>query len=100
MVTADDVPPNITILLDNGVEMKQIITHPAYDSSLDYTPNVATPIDVVPNGAGGNGFFNENGYGIYETGNKYYLVPVGDDLQLNTSIQLEGLVALEPKTST
>jgi hypothetical protein len=100
MVTADDVPPNITILLDNGVEMKQIITHPAYDSSLDYTPNVATPIDVVPNGAGGNGFFNENGYGIYETGNKYYLVPVGDDLQLNTSVQLEGLVALEPKTST
>jgi hypothetical protein len=100
MVTADDIPPNITILLDNSVEMKQIITHPAYDSSVDYTPSVATQTDVVPNGASGNGFFNENGYGIYETGNKYYLVPVGTDLQLNTSVQLEGLAAAVPKTST
>ena len=100
MVTADDVPPNITILLDNGVEMKQIITHPAYDSSIDYTPNVATPIDIVPNGASGNGFFNENGYGIYETANKYYLTPVGADMQLNTAVRLEGLAAAVPKTST
>jgi type IV pilus assembly protein PilY1 len=100
MVTADDIPPNITILLDNGAEMKQIITHPAYDSSVDYTPNVVPQIDVVPNGATGNGFFNESGYGIFETGNKYYLVPVGADLQLNTAVQLEGLAAAVPKTST
>ncbi|MCK5204173.1 MAG: hypothetical protein KAR15_09885, partial [Desulfobacterales bacterium] len=100
MVTADDIPPNITILLDNGVEMKQVIPHPAYDSSVDYTPSVATPIDIVPNGASGNGFFNENGYGIYETANKYYLTPVGADMQLNTAVRLEGLVAAVPKTST
>jgi type IV pilus assembly protein PilY1 len=100
MVTADDIPPNITILLDNGAEMKQVIAHPAYDSSVDYTPNVVPQIDVVSDGATGNGFFNENGYGIYETGNKYFLVPVGSDLQLNTVVQLEGLPAAIPKTST
>ncbi|UCE55632.1 MAG: hypothetical protein JSV31_09350 [Desulfobacterales bacterium] len=98
-VTADDVEPNIIILLDNGAEMSHAVGHPAYDNGVDYTPNVVTQVDVVPNGVGGNGFFNENGYGIYKTANKYYLVPVKDDLTLNTSIQLEGLEAVKPKSS-
>lgn len=78
--TADDVPPNIVILLDNGAEMEQIIWHPDYDGS-DYTPSVGAESDVVENGtATGNGFFNDNGYSIIESGNKYYLVDVPDDL--------------------
>ena len=80
MVTADDVPPNIVILLDNGAEMEQIIHHPNYDSSIDYTPIVGTPTDIVENGGAGNGFFNENGYSIIITGNKYYLVDIPDNL--------------------
>jgi hypothetical protein len=39
-VTADDVPPNIVILIDNGAEMKHPVTHGDYDSSVDYTPNI------------------------------------------------------------
>ena len=80
MVTADDVPPNIVILLDNGAEMEQIIHHPNYDSSIDYTPSVVTPTDVVENGGVGNGFFNENGYSIIITGNKHYFVNIPDNL--------------------
>jgi Tfp pilus tip-associated adhesin PilY1 len=99
-VTADDMPPNIVILIDNGAEMKHPVTHGDYDSSVDYTPNVATAVDVVPNGASGNGFFNENGYGIYITGPGYFLVPVKDDLTLNTDIRLEGLPAADKKTSS
>ena len=83
MVTADDVPPNITILLDNGAAMEQIIWHSGYDNSVDYTPVVAPEVDVVENGAAtGNGFFKDNGYSIIESGNKYYLVDVPDDLQV------------------
>ena len=88
-VTADDMPPNIVILIDNGAEMKHPVTHGDYETSVDYTPNVATEVDVVPNGASGNGFFNENGYGIYTQGGSYYLVPVGNDLILNTAVRLE-----------
>jgi hypothetical protein len=81
MVTADDVPPNIVILLDNGAEMEQIIHHSDYDSSLDYTPSVAPEADVVSSAAGaGNGFFHDNGYSIIITGNKYYLVDIPDSL--------------------
>ena len=99
-VTADDLPPNIVILIDNGAEMKQAAPHGDYDSSVDYTPSVGTKVDVVPNGASGNGFFNKNGYSIFITGGKYYLVPVGDDLELNSVIQLEGLPSADKKTST
>jgi hypothetical protein len=99
-VTADDMPPNIVILIDNGAVMKHPVTHGDYDSSVDYTPNVATEVDVVPNGASGNGFFNENGYGIYITGPGYYLVPVQADMTLNTNIRLEGLPAADKKTSS
>ena len=77
MVTADDIPPNITILLDNGAAMEEIIWHPAYDNSIDETPVVVPQTDVVENGiATGNGFFNDNGYSIYITGGKYYLVDI------------------------
>jgi Tfp pilus tip-associated adhesin PilY1 len=99
-VTADDMPPNIVILIDNGAVMKHPVTHGDYDSSIDYTPNVATRVDVVPNGASGNGFFNKNGYGIFVSGVQYYLVPVNDDLTLNTNIRLEGLPSADKKTSS
>jgi hypothetical protein len=88
-VTADDVPPNIVILIDNGAEMKHPVTHGDYNSSVDYTPNVDPEVDVVSNGGLGNGFFNDNGYGIYSHGGSYYLVPVGNNLTLNTAIELE-----------
>jgi hypothetical protein len=90
-VTADDIPPNIVLLLDNGAEMEQIVWHSTYDNSTDYTPSVTPESDVVPNGPSGNGFFNDNGYSIYITGGSYYLVPIGDDLEPNTvvSVRLE-----------
>ncbi len=99
-VTADDLPPNIVILIDNGAEMKQAAPHGDYDSSVDYTPSVGTKVDVVPNGASGNGFFNKNGYGIFISGGRYYLVPVGDNLELNSDVRLEGLPSVDKKTST
>ncbi len=88
-VTADDLPPNIVILIDNGVEMKHPVTHGDYDNSVDYTPAVGTESDVVVNGLSGNGFFNANGYGIFSQGGSYYLVPVDGDLELDSSIKLE-----------
>ncbi|MEJ2729951.1 MAG: PilC/PilY family type IV pilus protein [Deltaproteobacteria bacterium] len=99
-VTADDLPPNIVILIDNGTEMKQTVPHGDYDSSVDYTPTVGTEVDVVPNGASGNGFYNKNGYGIFVSGGRYYLVPVEDNLMLNTAVRLEGLPSADKKTST
>jgi type IV pilus assembly protein PilY1 len=88
-VTADDLPPNIVFLLDNGAEMKHPPTHPDYDSSIDYTPVVDTAVDVVANAGFGNGFFNDNGYGIFQHGGDYHLVLVDDDLSLDTGIKLE-----------
>ena len=46
-LTADDVPPNVVILLDNGAAMEQIIWHPDYDNSADYTPTVSNQKDFV-----------------------------------------------------
>ena len=99
-VTADDLPPNIVILIDNGAEMKHPVTHGDYDHSVDYTPNVDPENDVVTGGGSGNGFFNDNGYSIFITGGKYYLVPIEDDLELNTLVRLEGLPSVDKKTST
>ena len=100
-VTADDLPPNIVFLLDNGTEMKHPVTHTDYDSSIDYTPAVDTDEkEVVVYGADGNGFFNQNGYGIYITAGRYYLVPVDDNLVLTTDHRLEGLPSADKKTST
>jgi Tfp pilus tip-associated adhesin PilY1 len=78
-VTADDVPPNIVILIDNGAEDR---------------------VDVVPYGNDGNGFYNDNGYAIYTLGAAYYLVPVNDQLELNTETKLEGLPSADKKTSS
>jgi hypothetical protein len=36
--TADDIPPLIVLLLDNGAEMEQIVWHDSYNNSVDYTP--------------------------------------------------------------
>ncbi len=82
-VTADDVSPNIVILLDNGAEMEQIVWHSSYDNSTDYTPNTAENKDIVDYGVTGNGFFNDNGYGIVSHGSSYYLVKVLDTLELD-----------------
>jgi Tfp pilus tip-associated adhesin PilY1 len=87
-VTADDLPPKIAILIDNGAVMKHPITHGDYDSSVNYTPNEATPVDVVADPDNGNGFFNNNGYGIFKHGQTNHLVPVADDLQLDTGTKL------------
>jgi type IV pilus assembly protein PilY1 len=98
-VTADDVPPNIVILLDNGAEMQQVQWHPAYDNSVDYTPipsglavngldddgdgaiDEADEDDVVKTGGGGSGFFNSNDYGMAEHGGEYYLVAIKNNLE-------------------
>ena len=88
-VTADDLPPNIVFLLDNGAEMKHPVTPGGYDSAIDYTPPVGSEADVVINGVSGNGFFNANGYGINNHGGWNYLVPVGVDLELQTDIELK-----------
>jgi hypothetical protein len=73
MVTADNVEPNIVVLLDNGAEMQHAVWHTAYDDSADYTPNVSPKTDVVPNGASGNGFFNDAGYGIDSQGESWII---------------------------
>lgn len=101
-VTADEVPPNIVILLDNGAEMRQIIWHPNYDNSQNFTP-VATgraqngtdddgdgevdeddEDDVITTNGSGSGFFNANGYGFDEQGGEYYLVAILDSLEADS----------------
>ena len=79
-VTADDVPPNIVILLDNGAEMQQVQWHADYDNSVDYTPTPAEN-DVIKTGGNGSGFLNPNGYSMVEHGGYYYMVEINDDLQ-------------------
>jgi len=98
-VTADEVPPNIVILLDNGAEMQQVAWHSGYTNSTDYSPSPAglavngvdddgdgvvddaEEDDVVKNMGSGHGFFNTNDYGLAEHGGIYYLVAIRDDLQ-------------------
>lgn len=74
--TADDIPPLIVLLLDNGAEMEQIVWHSGYDNSVDYTPNPATVTSV---------FTNSNGYAIKKSGITYYLYPIQSDLTLDTA---------------
>ena len=83
--TADDVPPNIVILLDNGAEMEYAVWHASYNNKTDYTPSVIPQTDVVANAGVGNGFFDNNGYGIVTHGGNYYLVPIAADLELGSS---------------
>ena len=78
-VTADDVPPNIVILLDNGAEMQQVQWHPDYDNSIDYTP-IPAENDVIQTGGTGSCFLNANGYGMVEHGGEYYMVEIQSNL--------------------
>ncbi|MBE9543250.1 MAG: hypothetical protein IMF02_02060, partial [Proteobacteria bacterium] len=98
-VTADEVPPNIVLLLDNGAEMQQVQWHSGYTSTDTYTPvpgglalngmdddgdgdtDEADEDDVVQNGGSGSGFFNPNGYGMVDHGGLYYLVAIKDNLE-------------------
>ncbi len=85
-VSADDVPPNIVLLLDNGAETKQIVWHANYDNSIDYTPAFAT--DGLDNDGdkdidekdGSEGFTNDLGYSIDSQGGDYHLVNILADL--------------------
>jgi len=88
-VTADDVPPNIVILLDNGAGMQQVqwlstyangVVVSGYDNNVDYMPTIAEN-DVVKTGGSGSGFLNPNGYSMVEHGGEYYLVEIKADLQ-------------------
>jgi type IV pilus assembly protein PilY1 len=81
MTTANDIPPNIVILLDNGASMEEVVWHSGYDNSVDYTPNPATKTDIVQNSTG-NGFYRPKGYSIKVSGNKYYLVEIPDNLKV------------------
>jgi len=69
--TADDIPPLIVLLLDNGAEMEYIVWHSGYDNSIVYP-------------AAGSVFTNANGYGFDSHGGKYYIVPILSDLTLGT----------------
>jgi Tfp pilus tip-associated adhesin PilY1 len=88
-VTADDLPPNIVVLLDNGSEMQHPVPHGDYDSGVDYTPKVDTADDAVSNNGSGNGFFNDYGYGIKNDGGWNYLVPVESNLELSIEIEFK-----------
>jgi len=80
-VTADDLPPNIILLLDSGAEMEHVVWRKGFDNSIDYTPGGG--IDVVTQLPGADGFYNDRGYGIIISGNKYYLVNIPADLNIS-----------------
>ncbi len=82
MTTANDIPPNIVILLDNGAAMEEIIWHQGYYNSISYQPSLAT-LDVVRDQRAVNGSFGfllEKGYSITISGGKYSLVDIPEDL--------------------
>jgi type IV pilus assembly protein PilY1 len=90
-VTTNNVKPNVVLYLDNGAEMEQVTWHSGFDNKIDYTPDGT--VDVVKSGvATGTGFYNANGYGVYLTGGKYYLVPIGADFLFDTTMKLKGNV--------
>ena len=80
MTTANDIPPNIVILLDNGASMEEIVWHSGYDNSIDYTPPGS--IDIVQNNTTGTGFYSANGYSIVKSGNSYNLVQIPANLNV------------------
>jgi type IV pilus assembly protein PilY1 len=108
-VTADEVPPNIVIFLDNGAEMQQVVWHSDYDNGTDYTPTAtglatngldddgdgqtdeADEDDVIATGGSGSGFFIANGYTVDQQGGEYYLVEILDNLE--AGIYSDGLQA-------
>jgi hypothetical protein len=79
MTTANDIPPNIVILLDNGAAMEEIVWHSRYNNNHDFTPNPGIRTDIVQNSTG-NGFFRDKGYSVIFQGNNYYLVEIPDNL--------------------
>ena len=85
MTTANDIPPNIVILLDNGASMEEIVWRSGYNNSVDYTPSQTNKLDIVQNNTG-NGFYIDKGYSIKKSGNKYYLVEIPTSLVVADSI--------------
>ena len=82
-ITADDLPPNIVLLLDSGAEMEQVVWRAGFDNSIDYTPAGAS-IEVVGASSGtGDGFLNDKGYGIVKHGSTYRLVAIPDNLEID-----------------
>ncbi len=96
-VSADDVPPNIVLLLDNGAEVEHVAWHGNYDNNIVFTPDVNT--DGVDNdndgsldeadgseeiqwrdGSTTSGFTNMQGYSLISKGPNYYLVKILNDL--------------------
>jgi len=85
-VTADEVPPNIVLLLDNGAEMEHIIWHGSYDNNIDYTPAAGNAITwgSGPTATTTTGFTNPYGYTVAKgIANKYYLRPILADLAVD-----------------
>ena len=80
-ITADDLPPNIVLLLDSGAEMEQVVWRTGFDNSIDYTPAPGQDAVAVPGST--DGFFKDGGYGITVSGNKYYLVDIPVDLKIS-----------------
>ena len=88
-VTADDMPPNIVLLLDSGAEMEQIVAHSGYDPATDYSPAAGTE--------GVDGFYNNLGYVIFrQNSNTYYIRPIDTDLTPGTG----GVVSDDANTWT
>jgi type IV pilus assembly protein PilY1 len=76
-VTADDVPPYIVLLMDNGAEMEQIVWASTYDPNTDYT-TLAVAL--------GSPFTNPRGYALYyKNGANMWLSPIKADLSYPTS---------------
>ncbi|MFO7555652.1 MAG: PilC/PilY family type IV pilus protein, partial [Desulfobacterales bacterium] len=84
-VTADDLPPNIVLLLDSGAEMEQIVWHSKFNNNFDYTPVVDTEKEALGDPISGNGFFIDEGYAVKYSGNKYYLVEIPTSLDVAKS---------------
>ncbi|MDM8556260.1 PilC/PilY family type IV pilus protein [Desulfococcaceae bacterium HSG7] len=85
--TADDVVPNIFILFDTGAGMEQIFWHQDYNNSTDYTPSWTgvdreEVVDPTTSAFAANGFYWENGYGIIQQGQDFYLVKELDNIEL------------------
>ncbi|OGQ98935.1 MAG: hypothetical protein A2505_03360 [Deltaproteobacteria bacterium RIFOXYD12_FULL_55_16] len=80
-VTANDVPPNVVFLLDNGAEMEQIIWHSSYNKDTSYTPALPTV----------SAFSNSSGYAVEKQGNTYYLQPIQANLTLTSTGQIAGV---------
>lgn len=82
-VTANDVPPNVVLLLDNGAEMEQIIWHSAYDNSVNYA-------------VAGSVFTNSRGYAVAKQGSTYYLRPIQANLTPTDTGQIAAPVNNNP----